>query len=212
MNKTFFAFAFLGLVSSVVLFGAAGQDEPPDLSRPKTLDGIYVQAVESYINPKHHELSFGVGLFPFNAYYNGFSADGGYTFFFNSLFAWEVMHGSFVFSVQKDLTSQLAERYFVNPQSIEKLEYVASTNLIAVLSYGKGVFFRRFLQYSRSSLLGGVGLVKTSTQSKTAVSVGMRFDGYLNNIFSWRLEVRDAFTLNNTAHFVSFSMGTGIYF
>jgi outer membrane beta-barrel protein len=206
---------FLGIVFLTLAGGGgalAAPPEPPEPSHPKTLDGVYIQAVETYINPRKHEIAFGVGMFPLDAYYNGFSGNIGYTHYLGNTLAWEVLNGSMVFSVQKDLTSQLAAKYGVNPERIEKLEYVASTGLVYTFTYGKSVLFKKILQYSRSGLIVGMGMVKTSVQSRIAAMLGLRFDGHINDTFSWRLEVRDNITVTGVNHFPSFSLGTGVYF
>jgi hypothetical protein len=190
---------------------AATVPDTIDPAHPKTLDGVFVQAVETYINPNKNEIAFGVGLFPLDAYYNGFSGSLGYSHYMDNTLAWEVINVAMVFSVQKGLTSELANKYGVNPKAIEKLEFVGSTGVVYTFNYGKSVLFKKILQYSRSSLLGGLAFVKTSENSKIAAMVGFRYDGHINESFSWRLEIRDNITLDFDMY-PSFTLGTGVYF
>lgn len=190
------------------VFTAARADE--EIKTP-TLDGVTVDAVESYKNPRNLELGIGGGIFPFDPYYMGFSLNAGLTYYFSTSFAWEIVGGSYAFSVEKGLTSQLADRYGVNPDVIEKLEYAVATNLILIPTYGKAVIFKSFLQHFRSSFLLGGGLIKTSLSSFPAISVAYRSDVYVSDAFSWRLEVRDYFA-SGGKQFLSFNLGTTVSF
>ncbi len=179
---------------------------------PETLDGVEVDAVETYKNPRNLEVSVGAGLYPLDPYHLSFSLNGGFTYYFNSTWAWEVLSGSYAFSVRKSLTSQLADSFGVNPQVIEKLEYAAATSIVLVPRYGKAVLFRSFLQHFRTSFILGGGIVKTTQQSLPAISVGARTDIYISDAFSWRLELRDLIALRGGKNFLAFGLGTTISF
>ena len=75
--------------------------------------------METFPSLKPHEISLGVGFFPFNAYYYGISIGAGYTYHMNDTVAWEIIHVDQYFSVDKGLTSELADKYQVNPTTIE---------------------------------------------------------------------------------------------
>jgi len=179
---------------------------------PKNLDGVTVEAVETYRNPKSLELAAGAGIFPLDPYYMGFGLNGGLTYYLSTSFAWEIIGGSYAFSVQKDLTAQLAKDYGVNPDVIEKLEYTVSSNLVLIPSYGKSVIFRSFLQSFRTAFFAGGGLVKTSVSSFPAVSIGFRSDSYLTEAFSWRWEVRDYIAVKDGKNYLSINVGTTVSF
>lgn len=180
---------------------------------PRKLDGIKIKAVETYITPEKHEVAFGLGVYPFDPFYNGFSLSGGYTYTFSNALAWEALHASYTFSVEKDLTSELAEDFGVSPELIERLNFIFSTNAIYTPIYGKFVLLRNVIYYFRTSFLGGLGLVTTSFTAKFAVNLGVRFEILVKDSFSWRLDVRDAVAFKNgITNYVTFSLGTGIYF
>lgn len=178
----------------------------------KSLDGVTVEAVETYRNPRSLELAAGAGIYPLDPFYTGFSLNGGLTYYISTSFAWEILGGSYAFSVVKELTSQLARDYGANPATIEKLEYALSSNLVLVPSYGKTVLFRSFLQNFRSSFFAGGGLVKTTLASLPCVSVGFRTDTYITDAFSWRWEIRDYYAVKDAKHFVSINVGTTVSF
>ena len=182
------------------------------IDESKKLDGITVEAVETYRNPRQLEVAIGGGIYPLDPYYLGFSVNGSFCYYFSTSFAWEIVGGSYAFSVQKDLTSQLADKFGVNPQVIEKLEYTADTSLVLVPTYGKSVLFKSFLQNFRTALLLGGGIVKTSLSSFPAVSLAFRNDTYISDAFSWRWEIRDYIAIKGGKHFLSLGLSTTVSF
>lgn len=202
--KSVLRFFFLGILCSAL---------PAEQTRTGTLDGVPIEAVENYPNPKHHEIGLGAGLYPFKAYYTGFSLTGDYVYHFNKSFSWEVLRGVYTFTVQTDLTSQLAQDFKVNPQQIEKLKHIFSTNGMVLVAHGKLLLFNRFIRYFRTYLLGGIGVVTTTQKSRVSGNVGLRFDAYLSELFSWKLEFMNYITIGNKAeNFASFGLSTGINF
>lgn len=179
----------------------------------KPLDGVIVEALESYRNPKTNQVSFDLGIWPFNAYYNGFSVNAGYTYFVNKTLAWEVLDGSYLYTVDKNLTSQLAQNYGVNPVQIERLNYVISSNAIYFHSYGKFILAKEYIRYFRSGAMGGVGLVSSNKNTNVAASIGWRFEVYTNDNFSWKLDIRDFISLSSDlTNNLAFNLGTAYSF
>ncbi len=159
--------------------------------QPKYLDGVQVHAVETYLNPKNHELGFGLGLYPSDSYYTGFGVNVGYTYYINKNLAVEVPNLTYLFAVDSDLTSQLATTYGVTPEQIERTSLIMTANLILIHTYGKLVFLENYIRYFRSGLIMGLGLITTNIQSRFAVNLGIRFDAYISDSFSWRIELRN---------------------
>src|SRR5689334_12250515 len=54
----------------------------------RPLDGSLIKAVEKYVNPSPHEITLGMGLYPFNPYYLGFEGQLGYTYYLDESVAW----------------------------------------------------------------------------------------------------------------------------
>jgi hypothetical protein len=189
---------------------AASAATSPD---PGRLDGVTIEAVESYLNENHHDLALGVGLLPFNSYYNGFSLNGGYTYFFTKSVGWEVVGGSYVYTVKTDLSSELAEDYGVNPEKIERVKFLFSSSGVYSYSYGKVLLADEFIRYFRGQLLLGPGLVSTTERSAAAASVGTRFVFGVKNASSWYLEFRDLMTMTGKTEFYpAFNVGMGYGF
>lgn len=207
------------LVIVVLLYGCGpvfSAEKPVDGYSPGTgsvrMDGVPVEAHETYLNPKRNEFSLGAGVYPLDPYYYGFSLNASYAYFLNSSFAWEVLNGIYTFNVTKDLTSQLAERFGVNPEVIEKLEYILATHLVLYPTYGKNLLFKKFIQSSRTGLFAGPCFVKSTLTSRAGVSFGALFETQVSDTFSWRLDFRDTLVVEASKHFVSVNFVTGMYF
>lgn len=198
------------IAAALLLFPAARAAEIP--SEPARLDGVTIDVVENLANPASTELALGAGLFPAEPYHLGFSLDAGATYYFSPVLGWEILRGSYVFSVDKDLTAELARNFGVTPASIERLEFMVSTSLVLVPTYGKSVLFNSILQYFRTGLTLGPGLVKTTQASRAAVCLGAWFETQITPSFSVRFDLRDSIALNGGKHYLSLGVGSGIYF
>src|SRR3954465_14275574 len=71
-----------------------------DIYAPKPLDGVTIEAVETYVNPKSHQFGLGLAIYPFDAYYTGISLDASYTQHFSQNFAWQIVDASYNFAFQ----------------------------------------------------------------------------------------------------------------
>jgi outer membrane beta-barrel protein len=216
------------LASSTLVFAPSvyAQDEeevieetskPAEISEgsfvERPLDGVTIEALETYRNPKSSQLTFDLSMLPFNAYYTGFGIHGGYIWIFDKTWAWEVLNGSYVYSVEKGLTSELAQNYAVAPEKIERINFTAVSNIQYYHSYGKFILFKEYIRYFRSAFLLGGGGVLTNNQGYVAGLLGWKFEVYVNDTFSWKLEVRDMITLQNgVTNNVAFSLGTAYSF
>jgi hypothetical protein len=185
---------------------------PEDIYQPRTLDGVTIEAVETYLNPKDSEFGIEVSWYPFNPYYNGLGIGVGYTVHFSRTFAWEILNANYVYTFDKGLTSELASKYNVEPRSIEKLQSAFGTNVYLTHSNGKLVFMRDFVRYFKSSISFGPAVFNTSERFQAAGSFGLRFEVFTTDTFSWKLDLRDAITIPSFDHFVTFTLGTGFSF
>lgn len=199
------------IVATLLVVGTCRAADAPAAQAPDRLDALSIDAVQSYLEPKRNTIAVGTGISPFDPYYTGFSLNAGYTRYFANELAWEVLNGSYSFGVQKDLTSQLAA-FGVTPARIEKLEYVVSSSLVLIPSYGKSVIFNRFIQQVRTALLLGPGLVKTSQTSSMAVIAGARLETLFSEVFALHIEARDYYMPSKSKNFFALNLGTGINF
>lgn len=183
------------------------------LGEAEVMDGVPVDAIETYVNPKSHNLTLGLSLYPFNAYYNAFGINPSYTYQLSDTWSWEVLNLGYYFTVDKGLTLELADRFGVNPDAIDRLKYTFTTHILYNLAYGKVVLFKKNIRYFRTSFLMGGGSATTNSATSIGPSVGARLDFYLSDSFSWRFEVRDLITVSSGKNnFVTFTLGTGVSF
>lgn len=201
---------FVSLISFLVLISASVFAS--ELPARSTLDGVPIETVEELPGLRAHEIRLGVGLFPFNAYYNGVMVDGGYTYRFNNDWAWEVANFSQAFTVDKGLTAELANKYHVNPDQIERLKFMASTTASYTLANGKMLLLRESIRSFRASLLLGPGLVATDTNNYLAASYGLKFEFFNSDQFALKFDIRDSLTLTGARNYVTFSVGTAVRF
>lgn len=190
-------------------------DTPEDIkveeTEGKPLEGVVIEALETYAAAKNNELGFQFGLFPFNSYFTGFSLTGFYDYRITKNIAWEILNASYIFSINTDLTSQLAQDYNVSPQTIERLQYLVSTNFLFTHTRGKMLFLDDYIRNFSSSLILGLGLLTTNRTSEVHGVIGVAFDGMVSDTFSWRFEFRDMVTVNGR-NFAYFTLGTGVNF
>ena len=152
------------------------------------LDGIEIKAVEEYPTIKANEFTTGFTSLPFDPYYYGFGLNLGYTRYFNKDWGWQVVDAMMVFGTEKPLTNGLVQNYRVAPDTIEKIKFLASTNLKYVLSYGKSIFFDRYIRLTRTEAVAGVGALKTSEKTYLTVNLGVQLDFVMSENFSWKFE------------------------
>jgi outer membrane beta-barrel protein len=196
---------------AVVEETAKSDDDDSDF-KERPLDGVTIEALETYRNPKNSQLTFDVSMLPFNAYYTGFGINAAYIYVINKTWAAE-MTGAYIYSVEKGLTSELAQNYAVNPESIERIQTTVAGNAIYYHSYGKFILLKEYIRYFRSGFLLGAGYVITNTTGYVAGSLGWKFEVYVNDVFSWKFEIRDLITAQKgVTNNVAFSLGTAYSF
>ena len=189
------------IVMLLCFCAAQVQAAPADLEQqfgPRPLDGVFVEALQSYSNPRSHHIGFDFGVWPLNPYYNGFSLDFNYTYFFNKNHAWEIVNFSYMYTVDTGLTTELADSYNVEPRKIERAEYIISSNYLPTLAYGKFIFFSDNIRYFRSNLVLGPALISTNEAAQIGVCVGWQFETFVNEKFSWKLGIRDNFSFSSS--------------
>lgn len=153
------------------------------------IDGVTISALQRYPNPLANDVSFGITLYPFNAYYNAFALSMAYTRHLSQSWAWSIVDASLFFTTDKDLTTNLAEDFGVEPQVIERLDYLVSSNFHYIHSYGKLIFLKEYIRYYRSSLVFGAGMASTNQDTYVTANLGMNMEFYVNEVFSGKFEM-----------------------
>jgi hypothetical protein len=179
---------------------------------PRPMDGVFVEAVETYSGSKSQQIDFGLSTFPLDPYYNGFGIDLAYAYFFNKTYAWQVINVDYVFGVDKGLRSQLAQNWGVQPQSIEQIAYIVSTSLEYLPVYGKFISFKEYIRYFRSAFFGGPAFVATNQQSTVGLNLGWRLEAYVNSSFAWNFQLRDVYVFGGLGNNMALVLGTSYGF
>lgn len=157
-----------------------------------------------------HELTVSAGFLPLDAYYKGVTANVGYTYHFNSHFAWRVGRGSFVLPISTALSKQIGlfgQKVTDNPE----VRAMVGSELMWNAFYGKTSFMNlAVLRGSIFFLLGGdlvlaESVTKSVTESGTeystkslalpAVSLGGGLRAFATEWLSFRLEITNHFVI-----------------
>ena len=190
----------------------AGAPPPPLPAGVQPMDGVNIEALETYLNPKRQQIDFGLAVLPIDPYYNGFGIDFAYNRYFGRTFSWQLVDVDYIYTVNKDLRSQLAEEHNVNPTTIERLTFIASSNLQYVHAYGKFVFLKEHIRYFRSSFVVGPAYAVSNKRSTVGLNIGWRFETFVNEDFSWILQFRDIYAPSNIDNNLAFVLGTAYGF
>lgn len=209
------SFKFLGFFLTLCLLTQA-HAASPELEQqfgPKPLDGVFVDAIQSYSNPRNSHFGFDFGVWPLQPYYNGFSVDVNYTYYFNKDHAWEVLNAAYLYTVDTGLVTELADENKLQPQFIQRVNYIISSNYLMTLAYGKFIFFENNIRYFRSSLILGPAMIATNNGSSIGLCMGWGFETFVNDRVSWKFEIRDnyAFSLDHPNN-LAFLLGTSYGF
>ena len=68
------------------------------------------------------------------------------------------------------------------------------------------------IRYFRISGLGGLALVKSDFNSEFGLLMGVKFEAFTKDSFSWLFEIRDHLSIPDFNNYMTFSLGTGFSF
>jgi hypothetical protein len=193
-------------------FLLAGSNAFAKAEGPAPIDGVSVEAVETYQNPKSRQIDIGLSLLPLNPYFNAFGIDVGYTNYFDKTYSWQIVDLDYVYTVNTGITSQLAQTYGVNPNSIERLNFLVSSNFQYVFAYGKFIFAKQYIRYFRSAALIGPTYASSNKESTIGGNIGLRFEVFVNDDFSWVFQMRDIYMPSNIGNNLAFVLSTAYGF
>lgn len=201
----------LSAVSLMTLPARAAATDVPTSIAPKRMDGINLEPVETYVEPKLSEFSLGLGVYPFDPYFYGLSLNIGYTKTLSHNLVWEVVNAQYYVSIQKDVTNDLASGNAtvtpISPSSVPRLQYIIASDFQYIFLYGKFTSFEKDIRYFRLSALAGLGMVKTSPVYSAATVFGLKFQTFTRDSFSWNVEMRDNLAFTTTSNFMTFIFG-----
>lgn len=173
----------------------AWADEDDGLENPGA-----VAAVQDRLFRMNHELSLGVGVLPWDAFYKGLAVQVGYTYHFSDKFAWQVGRAMYSYDVNTGLEDQLERDFHVKPTTLEQAQWMVGSDLVWSPLYGKTSFLNRSVSHFDAWLLLGGSVIKfnstgsdggTLNSFKPAVNVGLGARLYSSRRVSYRLDLTD---------------------
>ena len=195
----------LCLVQSV--WGAAPKDDEK------------VFAVQNRIFHRNHEIDLYGAYVTGDDFYNTYPLGIGYTYHLNDHISWEVLRAQYMFSMEKDLKTDLEDNFGVTPEYFPQPIYMYHSHLVFQPLYGKSALLNRWIVNNETYLFAGIGLVhyewKYSTgesRAEQALSfsfgAGVRY--FLTNKFCLNFEIRDLVHLREDATQNNLSFGVGL--
>ena len=116
-----------------------------------------VKVIQERLYDQTHEIFFEGGYIP-GDFYDSFPVGGGYLYHFNETWAWEVFRAEAVADQEKDIVTQLAEEFRVEPSQFDRLTQMVQTALVFKPTYGKDAFLNSRIINHESSLSLGLGV------------------------------------------------------
>jgi outer membrane beta-barrel protein len=177
-----------------------------------TQDGT-VTAVQERMFVLKHELSFGVGLVPLDAFFKGVSVQLGYTYHINEWFSWQVGRGFFSYNLPTSLQKSLEEEWGATPRDFRRVEFSVGSDAIIRPIYAKGALFNSALLWFEVYALGGASIFKFSTGFAPAVNFGAGFRLFQSQALSFKVEAVDHLALaGGLTHVGVFQLVLGVNF
>lgn len=151
-----------------------------------------------------HTLQLGAGAVPLDAFYVGLVVHGSYTYHFNDLWAWEVIHAGYSFDFDTQLINSLAGfGAAVQVQQINRVRLLLGSHVQMTPLVGKIALLNRSFVDAETHFLFGAGVLAmqgqngvagggVSTAFRPAIDMGVGVDLFLSRALALRLDVRDA--------------------
>jgi len=164
----------------------------PELENPGTIHAV--QEREYRLN---HELAFGVGVLPLDAFYKGLLLQLSYTTHFSDHLAWQVARGAYSYNVDTGLRKQLIRDFSVNPTAFEEVQYMVGSDIIWSPFYGKTAFLNKSVSHFEVFLIGGGSILNLANSTggpgifRPAVNFGLGARLFSNKHLSYRLDLAD---------------------
>jgi len=138
-----------------------------------------------------HELQIAFVGLPLDAFYKGIGLEGGYTWHFSDRWAWEVIHGGYVYDMDTGLKTELQQQFNVAPTSFEIAKYYVNSDIVLKPLYMKASFFNHAVVHGELFILAGGGFFQMSSAIHPAANLGLGVRFYLSPRVSIRVDGRD---------------------
>jgi outer membrane beta-barrel protein len=147
------------------------------------------------------ELEIGANFTPLDAFTKGIGLELAYTIHFNDDLGWEIFRGGYQWGVDTGLRQQLSTEFGVAPTQFPTLQYYGSTALLWSPFYGKLASANSQIAHVAIFFTAGAAASHWTGSTSTnefyfGPELGVGFRAFLSHYWSWRLEVRDAYFVN----------------
>ena len=176
----------------LLLCPALASAQVPELENPGT-----IQAVQERQYRLNHELAFGIGVLPLDAFYKGLLAQLSYTTHFSDQLAWRVVRGAYSYNVNTGLRTQLVRDFNVNPTAFEQVQWMVGSDVVWSPFYGKTAFLNRSVSHFEIFFVGGGSVLNLANSSggpgvfRPAVNFGLGARLFSSKHVSYRLDLAD---------------------
>lgn len=195
-------------LAAAVAFALAAPASAESLEQPGRL-----AAVQQRKFRMNHELFAAASLLPWDAFYKGVGPTAGYTIHFTDSVAWEVLRGTYSFSLPTSLREQLERDYAVAPTRFEEVRILAGSAFMFTPLYGKFSLFNRSVLHGEAYGLVGGSVARMTETYKVGPQAGLGVRLFLSESVSLRAEGRyHALFSNGLTHVIDVSTGLAIDF
>jgi len=189
------------------------------LSRPAHAEeDVDTKRVETYVVQERVfrlglELDAGLGILPLNAFSKGVLLEGGVTYHFTNMFAWEIAQGGYVVAnLDTGLKNQLLQNFGVQPTELSRANFLAGSNFVFTPFYGKLAGLNRSVDHIEIFFPIGVtlaGYQNSSNSVQGGLDLGFGLRWFLGPHTSLRIDARDYLL---TPGFSNFSLTNELLF
>ena len=158
-----------------------------------------------------HEIELAASIAPLDAFDKGLGGEAAYTIHFNDAIGWEVLRAGYYYQLDTGLKSQLLQEFGVVPTSFQTLQYFGSTALEWSPAYGKLAWNNAAISHIEFFLTLGAAIGQFTSSIGYGPELGVGLRVYINQVLSWRTEIRDAYFFERDAQNVLF-VSTGLSF
>jgi outer membrane beta-barrel protein len=187
------------LAAALAIAALSSQARADELENPGA-----VYAVQERKFRLTHELAFGVGILPLDAFYKGLTAQVSYTFHFNDHLAWQVGRGTYSYNLDTGLRAQLVRDFGVQTTAFEEVQWMVGSDLVWSPLYGKLSLLNSSVIYTETYFILGGSALKVSNIAgasalpfRPAVNVGLGVRLFRSQTLSFRIDVTDNIVISS---------------
>jgi outer membrane beta-barrel protein len=178
----------VAVVASIALCHPAHAEEDVDTKRVETF------VVQERLFRVGLELDAGLGILPLNAFSKGVMVEGGVTYHFTNMLAWEIAQGGYVVgNLDTGLKDQLLQNFGVTPTELSRATFLVGSNFVFTPFYGKLAGLNRSVSHVELFFPIGITLAGYENPGKVqeGIDLGVGLRWFLGPHTSLRVDARD---------------------